>query len=107
MKKFILIVILILFQMSAGAQTQSDYRVLPKNFHADKSQQMMRAYLRGHVHHALDQRLTELEAALVSKKPFIAYQEKRRAALHRSLGEMPERSPLNARVTGVITENGF
>lgn len=107
MKHSLLTVTLILFFVSAGAQAQSDYRVLPKDFNADKKQQMMRAYLRGYVHNALDQRLTELEAALVSKKPFIAYQEKRRAALHRSLGEMPERSPLNARVTGVITENGF
>uniref|UniRef100_UPI00261704A6 alpha/beta hydrolase family protein n=1 Tax=uncultured Gimesia sp. TaxID=1678688 RepID=UPI00261704A6 len=33
--------------------------------------------------------------------------KKRRDSLHCSLGEMPERSALNARVTGIITENGF
>ena len=107
MKKSILTMILILFLISAGVRAQSDYRVLPMNFNADKKQQMMRAYLRGYVQNALDQRLTELEAALVSKKQFAAYQEKRRDSLRWSLGEMPERSPLNARVTGIITENGF
>ena len=107
MTKSILTVILILFLINVDVQAQGDYRVLPKGFNADKKQQMMRAYLRGAVHKALDQRLTELETALVSNKQFAAYQKKRRDSLRRSLGEMPKRSPLNARVTGTITENGF
>lgn len=48
------------------------FRVLPKEFNADKENQMMRAYQRKQVHALLDQRLEELEQALQSKDEFLA-----------------------------------
>ena len=88
-------------------RAQSEYRVLPIDFNADKSQQMMRAYLRQQVHAALDTRLEELGDAVASREQMAAYQKKRRESLRWTLGEMPDRSPLRAEVTGTIEEEGF
>ena len=57
------------------------YRVLPQDFNADKSQQMMRSYLRQQVHSALDARRIELDAALESVELFRQYQSERRSFL--------------------------
>ena len=95
----------VVWASSAAAQTQ--YRVLPRDFNADKTQQMMRAWLRQQVHATLDERLEELDAALNLRESIAAYQQKRREFLRWTLGRMPERSPLNARVTGTIREVGF
>lgn len=67
---------------------------------------MMRAYLRTQVHKALDGRLRDLEAALASGQ-IAEYQRQRREFLRATLGEMPPRTPLNARITGTIDEDGF
>lgn len=101
------LIALVLFGSGGAALAQNDFRVLPTDFNADKSQQMMRAYLRKQVHDALDQRLKELETALASREQLAAYQQRRRKFLHWTLGKMPPRSPLNERVTGTIEEDGF
>ncbi|QDT26394.1 Acetyl xylan esterase (AXE1) [Gimesia panareensis] len=87
--------------------SQDRYRVLPPDFNADKSQQMMRAWLRTQAHQALDRRQQELEAALTSPEKFSVYQQQRRETLRRSLGEMPPRTPLNPKNTGTIQADGF
>lgn len=96
-----------LLAVNDALQAQSEYRVLPSDFNSDKTQQMMRAYLREQVHEALDRRLKELQAALASREQIIEYQQQRREFLRWTLGEMPPRSPLNAQVTGTIEEDGF
>ncbi len=106
MRQLIVLGLLIVFGVSKGA-SQTQYRVLPKDFNADKTQQMMRSYLRWHVHESLDRRLEELGEALESQEGIAAYQKKRREFLPWTFGEMPKRSPLNAQVTGVIDEDGF
>ncbi len=92
---------------SGTSWAQGDHRVLAADFNSDKSQQMMRSYLRGHAHDALDRRLKELESALAGEEQLAAYQKRRREFLHWTLGEMPQRSPLNARVVGTIQDDGF
>ncbi|WP_417383364.1 alpha/beta hydrolase family protein [Gimesia sp.] len=92
---------------TSNVQAQSDYRVLPSDFNADKSQQIMRSYLRKQVHASLDTRLKELEAALNSEKALAAYQQKRREILQESLGKLPERTPLNPQSMGIIQQPGF
>ena len=89
------------------SQENVAYRVLPEEFNADKSTQMMRAYQRAQVRSALDRRLQELEVALESPESIAAYQKKRREFLRRTLGPMPGRTPLNARVTSTIDEGEF
>ena len=64
MKQPTILSLLILVAVHGLALAQSDYRVLPVDFNADKENQMMRAYQREQVHAALDARLKELEAAL-------------------------------------------
>ncbi len=104
----ILFLFLLVFNCSLGhAQDDRVYRVLPKDFNADKNNQMMRAYQRTQVHTALDRRLDELEAALDSQEAIAAYQRKRREFLRWSLGRMPQPAPLRATVTSKIDEDGF
>ena len=98
--------LLLLFSLLA-ADARAALQVLPKDFNADKEQQMMRAFLRKQVHAAMDARLKELEEALQSPAALAAYQGKRKNFLRWTLGEMPARTPLNARVTGVLREEGF
>ncbi|QDT91660.1 alpha/beta hydrolase family protein [Gimesia algae] len=103
-----LLLILILFtNCVCRLQAQSEYRILPRDFNADKTQQMMRAFLRQQVHTAMDARRNELETALKSDKALAAYQQKRRKALLQSLGKLPERTPLNPKTTGTIQQPGF
>jgi len=88
-------------------RAQSDYRVLPKDFAADDTQQMMRAFFRKQTHDALDRRLQELEASLESPAQMAAFQKQRREFLRWTLGEMPQRAPLNAQITGTLEEDDF
>ncbi|MBC8325082.1 MAG: prolyl oligopeptidase family serine peptidase [Verrucomicrobia subdivision 3 bacterium] len=98
---------LILILLAAAQTVPAALRVLPPDFNADKEQQMMRAYLRKLVHAKLDQRLKDLEIALKTPEALAAYQAKRKTFLQWTLGKMPERTPLNAYVTGVLREEGF
>lgn len=107
MNRFTLIAALLFLAIGHIAGAQHAFRVLPKNFNADKKQQMMRAWLRGKVHAALDDRLKGLESALEAEESLRAYQERLRKFMKWTLGEMPRRNPLNARVTGKIDEVGY
>lgn len=107
-RHFATLLITAMFAVSGGgAWAQSDYRILPVDFNADEKQQMMRAYLRKLVHDALDRRLNQLDTALASGELIAAYQQERREFLCWTLGQMPERTPLNTRVTGTIESDGF
>lgn len=96
--------ILVLPGVSSG---QSEYRVLPKDFNADKTNQMMRSYLRQQAHRALDRRLLEFADAIESPEKLAVYQKKRIEFMRWTLGEMPDRTPLNTLVTGVIRQKTF
>ncbi len=80
-------------------RSADDFNVLPDNFNSDKTQQMMRSYLRGLSHAALDERLEELEA-LKTAGQIEAYQKERRDFFLRTIGGPPPETPLNPRVTG-------
>ena len=98
--------LLLLFSLLT-ADARAELRVLPKDFNTVKKQQMMRAYLRKQVHAAMDARLKELEDALKNPAAMATYQAKRKDFLRWTLGDMPKRTPLNARVTGVLREEGL
>ena len=93
--------------LTSSALAQAAYRVLPRDFNADKTNQMMRAFQRTQVHAALDARLVELEAALKTPEAFAAYQERRRQFLAGVFGPLPQRSPLNARTTKRVPRDGY
>ena len=98
---------ILLFSGASNLQAQTEHRVLPRDFNSDKTQQMMRSYLRQQVHAAMDKRRNELEAALKSDKGISEYQLKRRTALMDSLGTLPERTPLHPQTLGTIQQPGF
>jgi dienelactone hydrolase len=88
-------------------EAQGANRVLPTDFNADKTNQMMRAYQRDLVRDALDARLAELEAALASPETIPDYQQKRRDFLAGVFGPLPERNPLNPKITGRVQRKGY
>jgi len=102
-----ILVAAVLHCLVRGATAQTDYRVLPADFNQDKTQQMMRAYLRRQVHQALDRRLGELEAAVGSIQQIEKYQHRRREFLRWTLGEMPQRTPLDPRVWGRVAVQDY
>ena len=107
MKQILFLLLVALPGRPGYAQDEGAYRVLPEEFNLERSTQMMRSYQRAQVHSALDRRLQELEAALESPESIAAYQKKRRDFLRWTLGTMPGRTPLNARVTSRIDEGEF
>lgn len=105
---FLWTILLVLFLLPTltFAQNSPDLRVLPADFNADLTTQMMRSYLRTRVHAALDQRLEKL-ASLDSPESIAAYQKELREVFFKSIGRLPERSPLNAKVTGTLIRDDF
>ena len=95
-----------LLPSGTDAQEAPDLRVLPDDFNSDKTTQMMRSYLRTRVHAFLDQRLETLEA-LDSEESIRTYQKRLREVFLKSIGPLPERSPLNAQVTGAFDQASF
>ncbi|NNE92247.1 MAG: hypothetical protein HKN23_11415 [Verrucomicrobiales bacterium] len=92
---------------SAG-QEKPAFRVLPEDFNADKKAQMMRSYLRGKVHAALDRRLETLDA-LDTPEQITAYQDRLRDFFAKTvdLDSFQPGTPLNARTTGVLERDGY
>lgn len=97
----------LLICVAQGNVRAEEYRVLPKDFNADKTQQMMRAYQRRQAHDAFDRRRRELEEALDSVEKIQAYQQNRKEFLKWTVGETPPKTPLNAQVTGTIEGHGY
>jgi cephalosporin-C deacetylase-like acetyl esterase len=56
---------------------------------------------------AIDQRRTERLAAIDTLEEALAYRQQVRDKIRQSFGPLPERTPLNARVTGVIERDGY
>lgn len=54
-----------------------------------------------------EERRSTVIAGLSSREEIRAYQSETRAKLRAALGEMPERTPLNARITGRIERDGY
>ena len=83
----------------SSLRAADDLHVLPTSFNSNKTQQMMRCYLRGLTHAALDDRLGELEK-LKSAEQIEAYQKKRRDFFLQTIGGPPPQTPLNPKITG-------
>ncbi|MCP5540843.1 MAG: acetylxylan esterase [Akkermansiaceae bacterium] len=88
-------------------ETPPTVEVLPKDFNADKENQMMRAYLRGRVGAALDERLAILEA-LDTPERIAAYQKRLRGFFRETVAlDSFARGPLRPRVTGRLERDGY
>jgi dienelactone hydrolase len=67
---------------------------------------MLNAWLGQRVDEALDRRLARLEP-LFQKADVVSYQREMREVFLQALGGFPERTPLDARVTGVLDRDGY
>ena len=96
---FVLLVVAFLI-VPAFAQTASQPG--PASAPAD----MIGDHLRQQIHKALAARQQEYEA-LKTPEQITAYQQRRRSAMVEALGGFPEKTPLNARVTGKVQCDGY
>ena len=93
---------LLLLGYSFTAKAQVNASALPwKNSLAYNS------YLMRTVHQQYADRLSEVAEATSSKKAMLRYQENRRARYRSLLGDLPKKTPLNARVMGTAPQKGF
>ncbi len=99
--------ILILLTVAAPIPAAPPIRVLPRDFNADKTNQMMRAFQREQVHAALDRRLDELEQALESPDQIARYQAKRKQFLREAFAGPAIAAPLNPRITATRQRDGY
>ncbi|MFQ5809028.1 MAG: alpha/beta hydrolase family protein, partial [Armatimonadota bacterium] len=83
-----------------------DLTVLPPRPHRPQTEEMMRSYLRGLVHEALDRRLEKYEA-LKTPEQIAEHQKALRQLFVEHLGGFPERTPLNARTVGTKTYDDY
>ena len=99
MTRLLSIVFLLFSRISVG---QKQYNVLDW-----KTDVTLNAYNVQLMHRQYDERRANFQKALSSKTAMLAYQKEVKKKFLSILGEMPERSPLNANVTGVINKDGY
>lgn len=80
--------------------------VLPAEIDGVAPKDMMKAHLLKRVD-AARQRWEETYATLTTPEAMAAYQTRLRAEFQKALGSLPERTPLNPRVTGVLERDGY
>lgn len=99
--------LLVCVAVATGAQAQSaDLTVFSDPARLGEPKAMMGHYLRGLAHAALERRRAVSET-VDTEEELRAYQEKLREFFIDQLGGFPERTPLNARVVGKTTYDGF
>lgn len=89
-----------------AAEWEEELRVLPPNTDGVKPSKMMQAYLVRRSEEALDRR-DEAYELLKTPEELAAHKQRMRAFFLDQLGGLPERTPLNAHVTGEDEFDGF
>ena len=92
--------------LGAAATAADDLSILPAQADGVASKQMMHAYLMGRMREALDRRLAEYEK-LKTPDDVAAWQKARRDFFYEALGDLPERTPLNAKVVARQQRDGY
>jgi hypothetical protein len=91
---------LFVFCLSSGAQDQ--YKVMDW-----KTEATLRTYLLQKMHQQYDQRRMDIECALKSEEDLAEYRALCREKYINILGEFPEKTPLNPKITNRIPQKGF
>ncbi len=100
---------LLVGQLALGAETpkrDAELSVLAASADAEAPGEMLHAYLMDKIHAATERHDTELEA-LQTPEQIAAYQARMKEFFLRQLGGLPERTPLNAQVTGTEQRDGY
>jgi dienelactone hydrolase len=100
LKKLLITVFVLWLAITSGAQNL--YKVMDW-----KTEYTLRSYLLQSMHKQYDLRRDALSDAMESPDNLIAYREECRRKYLGLLGEIPEKTPLNAQVTGRITRYGY
>ena len=90
---------LLLCCLLTASAAEVDYNVLPPQLDAATPGTMLQVYLKQQAFAALDKRDSAFEK-IQTNEQLLAWQQERRESFLFALGGFPERSPLNARVTG-------
>lgn len=105
MKRKIICCFIVLVSAIVATAAPAKYNTLGGLGFTD-SQNALYKYLTGEVSLLLEQRARQV-AGLTTREDWLNRQEYVRKALAKSIGEFPERNPLNAKVTKVIRRDGY
>ena len=103
---FLLALTILTWSFAQGHDKPEDLAVLPPAGNRPRTEEMMRSYLRGLAHEALDRRLAKYET-LETPEQIAAYQQSMRRFFLDQLGGFPRRTPLDARVVDRKTYDDY
>ncbi|MHC4628336.1 MAG: hypothetical protein ACYTDV_15270, partial [Planctomycetota bacterium] len=89
----------------AGELVAEDLRVLPETIDGLKPAEMMGRYLRGLARAQFEDWQEQYEQRKTPEQ-ITEYQKRLRREFIEAIGGLPERTPLNPRVTGVVARDG-
>ena len=90
----------------AGELVAEDLRVLPETIDGVKPTEMMSQYLRGLARAQFEAWQEQYEQRKTAEQ-IAEYQKRLRRKFIEAIGGLPERTPLNPQVTGVVARNGY
>jgi dienelactone hydrolase len=102
----LILVIVAVGEPQVAAVAEEDLNVLPSQIEGGPTRQMLSRYLKQRAFEAIDRRDAEYEK-LKTDEQIEAYQARLREFFFQQLGQLPERTPLNARVVGTIDGDGY
>jgi len=104
--KTALAVVFLLLAVNATGWTQENLNVLPETIDGFKPSEMMNRYHRRQVRQEFENWKGEYERRKTPEQ-VAEYQKRLRSKLIEAIGGLPERTPLNPQVTGVIYRDGY
>ncbi|UCE49826.1 MAG: acetylxylan esterase [Phycisphaerales bacterium] len=99
-------VLCLLFVLSTAGLAGEDLRVLPDNIDGVKPADMMSRYLHRLARVEFDNWKKQYEQ-LKTPEQIAEYQERLRKKFIEAIGGLPERTPLNPQITGVVSRDGY
>jgi dienelactone hydrolase len=101
-----LIIILVILKAEIASGQSENLKILDNWIEWSDGKNMLIHYLNRQAFKYLDEREKEI-AALKTKEEWMMRQSKVREILMKIVGPFPEKTPLNARVTGIVKKDGF
>jgi len=98
--------LVILTAITAAAAGEQNLLVLPDKVDGVRPRDMMNRYLLGQIDQAWQQWQADYESRKTPEQ-IAAYQKRLRQQFLEAIGSFPERTPLNAKVTGIIKRKGY
>lgn len=102
----LMLMLLLACAVTSTARADEDLRVLPEQIDDTPTEAMMHRWLLKQADGHFDRWRADYEARTTPEQ-IAAYQKKMREFFLQQIGEFPERTPLNAQVTGTIKRDGY